>query len=439
VPVLDVMEARARSHQEHPKKIALYVATPYCLPTDPDRCGFCLFPSEEYRGKDQLETYLRYLEREGELYRPFVGGERVASIYFGGGTANLYRPEGYSKLLNIVSGLFDLSSVAEVTLEGIPQLFTHEKLHAAKLAGFTRVSIGVQQLSDDMIKLSGRKQTAKQAFQTIEWCHALGLEASVDLIFGWPGQTPERMLADLRQIVASGVRHITHYELNVGGRSDFARNHRETLPSVEANLELYRLSRDFLKSCGYSQATVYDWEKLSDGHSARYKYEGDLRSLLSFDEAGAPGGTEMWGWGFAGVTNLLGTPSTPGSVYMNHSRVAAYFEKLDRGEFPIERGFCFEREDVRLTWLFQSLQGMSIDRGAYTRLFTSDVLEDAQPLWMALRELGWAEVTPSRVQLVNDGPFYIPLIQTLLAEARGEAIRKDRSAGLARRQLEGAA
>lgn len=189
VLVADVMAERAASRREIPKQLNLYVATPCCLPTDPDRCGFCLFPSEVYRNRTQLDTYLRYLAREGAMYREYFAGERLASIYFGGGTSNLYKADQYATLLDIVRAVFPaLGPETEVTLEGIPQLFTREKLVAMRDAGVNRVSIGVQQLDDEMIAMSGRKQKASQVFQTIEWCHALGLPVSVDLIFGWPAR-----------------------------------------------------------------------------------------------------------------------------------------------------------------------------------------------------------------------------------------------------------
>jgi hypothetical protein len=90
VPVKEIMASREQSLRDVPKSLNLYVATPYWLPTNPDRCGFCLFPSEVYRGRGQLDTYLRYLEREAAMYRPFLAGTPLTSVYFGGGTSNLY-------------------------------------------------------------------------------------------------------------------------------------------------------------------------------------------------------------------------------------------------------------------------------------------------------------------------------------------------------------
>src|SRR5437868_676630 len=104
--VPEIMAARAEALRATPCRLNLYVATPYCLPTNPDRCGFCLFPSEVYQGRGQLTRYLSYLEREGNLYRPFLEGTPLRSVYFGGGTSNLYRPDQYGTLQALVRSVF---------------------------------------------------------------------------------------------------------------------------------------------------------------------------------------------------------------------------------------------------------------------------------------------------------------------------------------------
>ena len=201
VSVPDVMRDRDPSSSAVTKRLNLYVGTPYCLPTEPDRCGFCLFPSEVYKDRHQLDVYLDYLRREGEMFRPHLNGVELASIYFGGGTSNLYKAEQYPVLMDIVRGVFVIPPHIEVTLEGIPQTFSRKKLAGMKAAGINRISMGVQQVDDELIKASGRKQTSDQVFRTIEWCQELDLPISIDLIFGWPNQTTEHMLADLRAMV----------------------------------------------------------------------------------------------------------------------------------------------------------------------------------------------------------------------------------------------
>lgn len=425
VPVKEVMIERRMASAAIPKRLNVYVGTPYCLPTNPERCGYCLFPSETYQGQSQLDGYLKYLELEGRRYQHFFEGEQPASIYFGGGTSNLYKPDDYHRLMQIVRGVFPtIPSGIEITMEGIPQLFTREKLAAMKAAGINRISMGVQQLDDEMIKLSGRKQKARHAFQTLQWCEELGLRSSVDLIFGWPQQTIGLMLKDLDAIVRTGVRHITHYELNVAGRTDFARHRRDELPSTEQNLEMYRVAKQFLESRGYRQVTAYDWEKVTPGLSGEYLFEENMRRAFTRDADHGIVGYDMWGWGFAGVTYFPGTPEMPGWIYMNSTKAEEYFGRLDESRFPIERGFYYTHKDLGIATLFQMLQGMSVDVALYNELFRINLLDEYADIWQALAEKGWATVDRNKVTLVGDGVFYTPLIQGLLAHERTEEMRR---------------
>ncbi|MEM6995212.1 MAG: radical SAM protein [Myxococcota bacterium] len=389
---------------------------------------FCLFPSETYRGRAQLQTYRGYLEREIEMLRPWFAGDEVTSVYFGGGTANLYPAADYPELPRLVERLtgVPLSATAELTLEGIPQLFTRDKVAAIKDGGFTRVSMGVQQIDDDMIALSGRKQTAKHVWQTVEWCAELGLSLSVDLIFGWPNQTEARMVADLERVIAAGVRHITHYELNVAGRSDFARNHRDALPSIEDNQHLYQVAKQLLSQAGYRQATVYDWEKADDDR-ARYRFEEDLHRTF-YADGETLRGNEMLGLGYAGVCNLPGTPDDPGLTYFNHTNLDAYFEALDAGRWPVERGFSFAAEDLRLVWLFQTMQTLRIDTDQYRRVFGSELRTDFGVEVQAIEEREWALQEGTQLRIIGPGELMVPTIQALFAARRTDALRRGASA-----------
>ena len=463
VPIPDVMANRSAASDAMRKRINLYVGTPYCLPTQPDRCGFCLFPSEIYRSRQQLDTYLRYLRREGELFRPYLGGAELASIYFGGGTSNLYRADQYAPLMGIVREVFDIPHNIEVTLEGIPQTFSREKLEAMQAAGINRISMGVQQLDDELIKASGRRQTAAQVFETIDDCQELGLPISVDMIFGWPNQTIDHMLNDLRALVETGITHITNYELNVAGRTDFSRNRRNELPTTEQNLEMYRIGRDYLVSEGFRQTTPYDFERAGPVPST-YLYEELFRQPFRMDEINGNGngigsrerlgngnghglgnghgsaasdrhgelvGYDAWGWGFAGISFFFGTPDSPGWAYLNHVRVDDYFRDLDAGRFPVMRGFNYTPEDLHLHLLFQEMQGLTVDGGRFRSLTGRDVVADHRTIWSVLTDLEWVKVEGQQVRILGDGAFYLPLIQNLMARDRLEGMRKERVAGLA--------
>ena len=430
IPVAQILEEGARPRGDIRKALILYVATPYCLPTQPDRCGFCLFPSEVYRDPGQLVTYLSYLEREGSLYRPWLAERDVVALYFGGGTSNLYRPAQYGPLMELVRRACPrLRPDAEITLEGVAQLFTKPKLDAMRDSGITRVSMGVQQFDRELLASSGRKQDLAHVLAMLEYCELIGLGSNVDLIYGWPGQTIPHMLADLQIILDHRIPHLTLYELNVAGRSDFARHRREELPSVRQNLEMYRVAHTFLEANGYRQATPYDWERIDAGPAATLAYERFARAPFNREPDGWITGYDVWGWGFAGLSKCVGLPDSPGWTFMNCRRVEDYFCQLDAGRAPAERGYHFEPPDQRLYVLFQMLETMRIDRVLYERLYGVDPFDEHVAIWKALLDREWVRVEREHLTLIGDGVFYTPLVQGLLAADRVAELRRNRVAG----------
>jgi oxygen-independent coproporphyrinogen-3 oxidase len=371
-------------------------------------------------------TYLRYLAKEGQLYRGWFDDTEVAAIYFGGGTTNLYRPRQYAELLAIVRRVLPRAAPElEVTIEGVAQLFTRAKLEAMRDAGVTRVSLGVQQLDPSLLEASGRKQSAAHVLRMVEACHALGLATNVDLIFGWPRQTLEAMQRDLETLVSERVMHITHYELNLAGRTDFARRRAE-LPSVQENLEMYRTARRFLQASGYRQVTPYDWDRLDAGERGSNRYEVLGRTPFKRDADGGISGYDGFGWGFAGISAWFGSPDEPGWIYVTDRRVEDYYRGLDEGRYPVERGYRYTREDLTMFTLFQMLQGLGVDRVLYRDLFGVDVLDEHPAIWPALRHRGWIEIEADRLAVVGDGGFRLPMIQGLLAAGRLDEMRRAR-------------
>lgn len=416
VPIVDLLAKRRDSYRREPCEFHLYVGVPYCLRTDPGRCGYCLFPVEAFERSGQMDDYLGYLEKEGQKFQAYFEETSPASIYIGGGTPNLFKPHQYSILMDMIRQVFpSLEPNIDMTLEGIPQLFTREKLVAIKEAGFNRISMGVQQMNPELNKLSGRRQTPEHTFQAIAWCQELGLECNADLIYGWPRQNLELMMKDLEVLVATGVPHLTHYELNVGGPTDFALNRRHELPEPSENREMYFAARDYLVSQGYRQLTQYDFEK-TPADAKHGIYEECWRDFER---------RETWGWGFAGVSDFSGDSDDGGWAYVNHRRASDYFTSLDRDEYPIECGFKRTGEDLRLNTLFRNLQSMRVDRKSYKTRYGRDLLVDYQPEWEALAHHGFVEWTDESIILTDEGVYFTPVIQTLLMSSRVEALKEE--------------
>ncbi|WHM40608.1 radical SAM protein [Streptomyces sp. BPTC-684] len=419
VPLDEIAEDRIRLREAHgTSPVFLYVGVPYCIQTDPGKCGYCLFPVEEFQGNAALETYYGYVEREAEMYREQMQGSVLAGAYFGGGTSNLYKGPVYHRLMDMVRRLFpEISEQADLTLEGIPQLFSREKMQAISDSGMNRISMGVQQVNERLNSFSGRKQTTKHVIQSLEWARELGLSANVDLIFGWPQQTVDTMLEDLETLVSWDVYDITHYELNVGGPTDFALNRFHELPSTLANLEMYRAGRDFLLDRGYQQLSTYNFRRPGDpaAHDFREGY------TTRFDHL------DTLGLGYAAIT-FFGNPALASGrswSFINQRNLAQYKAAVDNGRFPVERGYRHTSEDWLMMLLFRSLISTEIDRTQYAAAFGLDVYDKFATVWDALAERGYARITPERITLTGDGPFYAPMISALISEDRYRELREE--------------
>jgi oxygen-independent coproporphyrinogen III oxidase len=417
VPVHEVLDDRQKLPlMGRGSVINLYMGVPYCIKTNPGKCGYCLFPVEDFAGNDALEGYFEYLKREVAMYKAALRGQTLGAVYFGGGTSNLYKEPMYPRLMELVRDLFPvISPEVDITLEGIPQLFTREKLRTIKECGMNRISVGVQQINERLNSLSGRKQTTNHVVQTLEWAREFGLSCNVDLIFGWPQQTTSSMVKDLETVISWGVYDITHYELNVGGPTDFALNRYHELPSTLANLEMYRVSRDLLTSHGYQQVTAYNWRKPGDPVGRHYE-EGVTRRFDSMDTVGL---------GYAAITFFGDVALEDGRLwsYINWRKLKEYKDAIDAGRFPVECGFRHTREDFQISMVFRNLFGLELDRAAFQRAFGVDVYDQFAGVWDALAEWDFIKITPEKLSLTGDGPFYTPMVQTLVAEQRYRQLR----------------
>ena len=132
VPTKEILDDRQKLHaMGRGTPVNLYVGVPYCIQTDPGKCGYCLFPVEIFTGNIDLETYFGYLKREVAMYKDALKDIPLGAVFFGGGTSNLYKESKYSELMDLVRDIFpNIPEYVDITLEGIPQLFTREKIKA---------------------------------------------------------------------------------------------------------------------------------------------------------------------------------------------------------------------------------------------------------------------------------------------------------------------
>ncbi len=211
--------------------------------------------------------YVDAVVREFELRRqacPTVrGGRLLETVYVGGGTPSELEPELMARLLDQTVGQLSAAPDFEFTCEANPESLDQEKIRAWQNAGINRISLGVQSLDADVLKLLGRACQPDVARQGLKLaCHSFE-RVSADWIIG-PGLKQDSLLAELDEAVGLGVQHFSLYilELHQGTHLEKAvRAGRVRLPADEHTERLYLAAVDFLKGRGIRQYEVSNFSR----------------------------------------------------------------------------------------------------------------------------------------------------------------------------------
>lgn len=212
----------------------IYIHLPYCHA----KCAYCDFYSTP--DTSTMAQLPAAIAREWQARSAELDGERVDTIYFGGGTPSMLQPAMLDSLL----GIMPAEEASEITIEVNPEDVSEEFARWLAHSPFNRVSMGIQSLDDDELKAVGRRHTALQAIEAARRLRNAGImNLSLDLIFGLPGQTLESWERSLRGVLDLRPTHLSAYSLMVEpGTRIYARMNtgKLTLPSQQLNAEMYR-------------------------------------------------------------------------------------------------------------------------------------------------------------------------------------------------------
>ncbi|HEU4518314.1 MAG TPA: coproporphyrinogen-III oxidase family protein, partial [Microvirga sp.] len=199
---------------DHPTRDAgfgVYVHWPFCA----SKCPYCDFNSHvRHRPVDQ-ERFVAAFRREIAHMAARLPGRPVTSVFFGGGTPSLMRPETVGAILDAVAGAWSVDPGAEITLEANPTSVEAERFRGFRAAGVNRVSLGVQALNDPDLRRLGRMHSAAEALEAVRVAAACFERYSFDLIYARPGQSAAAWRAELTEAIGHAAEHLSLYQLTI--------------------------------------------------------------------------------------------------------------------------------------------------------------------------------------------------------------------------------
>ena len=230
--------------------LSVYIHWPYCL----SKCPYCDFFSKVDKHVDQKQIIDGYLD-DLNWYHDLTAKQTVQSIFFGGGTPSLIKPQYIEKVINHIFKLWPTTKQVEISLEANPNTNRPNLFADLRLAGINRLSLGIQALHDKDLKFLGRTHNLSRALHVVDEVTRLFDNHSADLIYARPGQTAEAWKQELNQISELGLKHLSLYQLTIEEGTFFARKGIKPMDDEPA-VELYALTQEFLATKGYPQYEV---------------------------------------------------------------------------------------------------------------------------------------------------------------------------------------
>jgi oxygen-independent coproporphyrinogen-3 oxidase len=371
-----------------PKPLNLYVHTPYCI----QRCAYCYFKTTTLKDNrlQEIDHYVNSVCQEIALVAEHydLKNRPIETVYFGGGTPTLLTEENIDKLFTALRDNFSLGD-AQITFEGEPVTLTERKAALLQRNNVKRISLGIQSFKEEVVFLTGRRDTEEQTFKAIELAKSTGAEVNIDLISGLPGETPEYWAYSVQRAIEADVHNITIYKLELYANTPYYTADRKkeiTLPGEEEELEFIKYAMAELKAHNYLPVNTFTFSKggAHDQLNTRSKWLGNDNCAVGVSAFGSLG---RWN-------------------YQNTNDINAYSEMVGKGELPVVRGYNCTSFDQMVRDVVMGIKLVHLDHLRFRDRHGLDLLKICASELDQLREDGFLTVDDRNVSLTDHGMIF---------------------------------
>ena len=206
--------------------LSLYIHIPWCV----RKCPYCDFNSHEMKQALPEELYVNALLQEIDQHLSLIEDRLLISIFFGGGTPSLFSGRAIAAILDGVAKRIKFDNHIEITLEANPGTIDEGRFQDFYQAGVNRLSLGIQSLQDDKLKMLGRIHDHTSAIRAIQTARQAFNNFNLDLMFGLPNQTISDVIHDLQQALDFSPTHLSWYQLTIEPNTYFYKRHIDLSP-----------------------------------------------------------------------------------------------------------------------------------------------------------------------------------------------------------------
>lgn len=370
----------------------LYIHIPFCK----SRCIYCGFYSTtSLQLQDRyVEALCREMEmrsKDGKKQRNDGERERISTIYLGGGTPSLLSEANLHRLFDAIGNTFSLADLEETTIECNPDDITEDYASMLSRLPVNRVSMGAQTFSDDRLHFLHRRHTAEEVGLAVKRLRNVGIEnISIDLMFGFPGETLDDWQQDINAALSLDVEHISAYCLMYEEGTPLYRM-ANTLKPIDDETErlMYDTLIDRLSRADYEHYEISNFARVRKSHDAK---RSSLRSLHN---------SNYWN-----STPYIGLGAAAHSFDIvsrqwNISNIHTYIESIEQGIVPCEREIidADTRYNDLITTALRTREGIILS--SLKEKYRHYLLDNAK----SAIERGLLTIDDDRIHLTRQGLF----------------------------------
>lgn len=314
-------------------KFVVYAHIPFCIM----QCAFCHFPNVISVSDGEKDVYFDHMEKEMNLYLDRLGIKKLKArtMLFGGGTPTNISPAHMKRFLGFLMPRVDLEPAAQFTCDLDPLTMIgwegRERMQMLRSAGVNRLALGVQSFSDDILKRMGRHHNSADNIRAIGVAKEMGFKLNIELIYGYPGETPEHWESTVKQALSYGVDEIIVYRLKIlpygahtGAINSMFDKRGNPLVSNDEQITYKSMARTILEANGYQETTTRTFSRTPEDYS---NYHSDLMDQY-----------DVIGFGYYAMSLLHDR------FKQNTRDMKEYYSEIDAGRLPVKTGILRTRD-----------------------------------------------------------------------------------------------
>lgn len=401
----DYRDHLAAANRAAGEPLSLYVHLPFCE----ERCSFCGCNVVVTKKHHVAAGYLQYLHREIDMLAACLPDRRrVSQYHWGGGTPTYLSVEEIAALHRKIESHFEIEPDGEIAIEVDPRVTTLEQMDLLRSLGWNRLSMGVQDFDLAVQEAVNRVQSVEETRRIFDHGRALGFHSiNIDLIYGLPLQTPEQFGTTVDVVIGMRPDRVAVYSYAYVPwiKGNQKKIDPQQLPTADAKLELFCVARNKFLDAGYVAIGMDHFALPGDEMAEASRSRTLHRNFMGYT---VKMGSDMLGVG----TSAIGDVS--GAFAQNEKKLSTYYQALDAGKFPIERGYRLDDDDrLRREVIAQIMCNFHLRKAMIEQRFG---VRFDQYFARELAELaaadgpvdhGFVELHPDRLEVVGNGRLFV--------------------------------